>query len=142
MCFVNYNDRTQTPARPFPKLPRSICRSFPSAPVEAIVVCHAQDLCDQAGADGLVSVSQREPLAFLQNHWLPERQRQGGVVTGHHHFLKSGGEGGGALSVNTGNESILKTTNNKYAFFLSGRFQLPVYELYLPPQFPVSNICH
>ena len=71
-----------------PPQPCPLCRIHFSAPVVNVLICNGQDVCDQAGADGFVSVSQSEPLAFLQDHRLTERERQGGVLPGHHHFLK------------------------------------------------------
>lgn len=53
-----------------------------------IFVCHCQDVCHQASADGFVAVSESEPLTFLQDHWLSEREGQGGVLPRHHHFLE------------------------------------------------------
>lgn len=59
-----------------------------SAPVTLVFICSCHNLCDQPGADGPVSVSKSEPLAFLQNHRLAESECQWGVLTWHHHFLK------------------------------------------------------
>lgn len=83
--------RQTTTDSPFPSFLPSLppaLQSFHSAPVAGVFICNRQGVRDQAGADGFVSVSQSEPLAFLQNHRLAERERQGGVLPGHHHFLK------------------------------------------------------
>lgn len=68
--------------------PTPLCRGLSSAPVVLVFFCRSQDVCDQASANGFVSVSQSEPLAFFQNHRLAKRQCQGSVVPWHYHFLK------------------------------------------------------
>lgn len=98
LYFYNYSIWPDTDSHTFNLLPdtpstHSIPEPSPlqgpsSAPVALVFICSGHNLCDQPGADGPVSISQSEPLAFLQNHRLAESERQWGVLTWHHHFLK------------------------------------------------------
>lgn len=72
-----------------PHLRPFLVQSSPLAPVDLVFICSSQNFCDQAGADGSVSVSQSEPLAFFQNHRLAKRKRQAGVLPRHYHILRN-----------------------------------------------------
>lgn len=60
---------------------------LPSTPVVKIFLCGSQYICDQAGANSFVSISESEALTFLQDHGLTEREGQRCVFSGHYHFL-------------------------------------------------------
>lgn len=82
------------PAPPFLQHPHtstfnsSLCRVSHLAPTGIVFFTRTQDVCDQAGANGFISISESEPLSFLYNHWLTQCQNKGRVLSWHHHVLK------------------------------------------------------
>lgn len=68
---------------PFPP----ILSSLSSAPVVLVFLCGGQYVSNQAGANSFVAISESEPLTFLQNHRLAQREGQRCVFTWHHHVL-------------------------------------------------------
>lgn len=65
-----------------------------SAPVVLVFLCGGQYVSNQAGANSFVAISESEPLTFLQNHRLAQREGQRCVFTWHHHVLLERGEEG------------------------------------------------